>query len=69
MNPIKDPNRYPQGLNRRKVKALLNHFEQQSDAQAIAQAGAAYRRRTTVLIEIPVKSLPAVKKLLAKRTA
>lgn len=63
----KDPNRYPKGLNRRKVQALIDHYENQTDGEAIPEAEAAYRRRTTALIEVPVKLLPAVRELIHRR--
>ena len=65
MTKPKDPNRYPKGLTRRKVQGLIDHYEQQTDAEAIAEAEAAYRKRTTALIEDPVKLLPAVRQLIA----
>jgi len=61
----KDPNRYPKGLNRAKVLDLISHYENQSDAEAIAEAESAYRKRTSALIEVPVKLLPQVRRLLA----
>ena len=67
MSKKKDPNRYPKGLNRRKVQALIDYYDNQSDAEAIAEAEAAYRRRKTAIVEIPVKLLPAVRELIAKR--
>ena len=67
MNKPKDPNRYPKGLTRRKVEALVGHYDHQTDAEAIAEAEAAYRKRTTALIEVPVKLLPAVRQLIARR--
>jgi hypothetical protein len=63
----KDPNRYPIGLNRRKAQALIDHCDHQSDAEAIAEAEAAYRRRATALVEIPIKLLPKVRELIARR--
>lgn len=61
----KDPNRYPKGWNRRKVEALISHYENQNADEAIAEAEAAYRKRKTTLIEVPVKLLPQVRRLLA----
>jgi len=63
----KDPNRYPKGLNRQKVEALISHYENQSDDDAIAEAAAAQRGATHEMMAIPVELIPAVKKLLAKR--
>ena len=65
----KDPNRYPTGLNRRKVQALIDNYENQSDADAIREGEAAYRKRTSALVEIPVKLLPKVRQLLARRAS
>ena len=67
MKPKKDPNRYPKGLNRRKVQSLIDYYENQTDAEAIAEAEAAYRKRTTTLIEIPIKLLPAVRQLIHRQ--
>ena len=62
----KDPNRYPKGWDRRKVRSLIAHYENQSDDQAIAQARAAYRGRKSSLVEVPVKLLPQVRRILAR---
>jgi hypothetical protein len=67
MKKTKDPNRYPKGLDRRKVESLIEHYDRQADADAIAEAEAAYRKRTATVIEVPVKLLPAVRKLIARR--
>ena len=67
MKQSEDPNRYPRMLNRRKVQAMIDHYEKQSDAEAIAEAEAAYRRRTTAVVEVPVKLLPAIRELIARR--
>jgi hypothetical protein len=62
----KDPNVYPKGLNARKVRSLLAFYESQSDEDAIAEAEAAYRKRKSALIEIPVRLLPQVRRLLRR---
>lgn len=67
MKSTKDPNRYPKGLTRKKVQALIDYYDRQTDAQAIAEAEAAYRKRTTALLEVPVRLLPAVRALIARR--
>ena len=66
MKKVKDPNRYPKGLNRKKVRALIDYYDNQSDANAIAEAEASYRRRSTSWVEVPVKLLPAVRQLIAR---
>jgi hypothetical protein len=67
MKKRKDPNRYPKGLSRSKVAALIALYDHQSDEDAIAEAEAAYRKRSAALIEVPVKLLPAVRKLIARQ--
>lgn len=62
----KDPNIYPKGLNARKARALIAFYENQSDEAAIAEAEAAYRRRKSSLVEIPVSLLPQIRRLLRR---
>jgi hypothetical protein len=45
MTQRKDPNRYPKGWNRARVQALLDHYENQTDDEAVAEDDAAIRRR------------------------
>jgi hypothetical protein len=63
----KDPNRYPKGWSGKKVRQVIAHYENQSDDEAIAEAEAAYRKRTSALIEVPIKLLPQVRKLITRR--
>lgn len=44
MTQRKDPNRYPKGWNRARVQVLIEHYENQTDDQAIAEDDAAFRR-------------------------
>jgi len=61
-----DPNGYPKHLNATKVRALIQHYEKQSDGDAIAEAEAVYRRRKTALVEVPVKLLSQVRRLVRR---
>jgi hypothetical protein len=62
----KDPNKYPKEWNRKKVESVIAHYDKQSDDEAIAEAEAAYRRRKSVLIEVPLKLLPRIRRVLAR---
>jgi hypothetical protein len=64
---LRDPNRYPKGLNRKKVKALIDHYENQTDEEAIAEAEAAYNNARITMMAIPVELVPKVQKLISKR--
>jgi hypothetical protein len=63
----RDPNRYPKGLNRKKVQDLIDYYENQTDDEAIAEAEAAYREPRTTMMQIPNELVPQVQKLIAKR--
>lgn len=63
----KDPNRYPKGLDRAKVQALIRHFDRQTDEEAIAEADAAYRDHKTTMMAIPVELVADVQRLISKR--
>ena len=59
----------PARLERGPVQRVLDHYETQSDVEAVAEDEAAYRSTTTTVMKIPVKLVPAVRALLAKRRA
>jgi hypothetical protein len=65
--PRRDPSPYPKGWDRKRVQSLADHYENQSDDEAIAEAEAAYANRETAMIQIPLSLLPKVQKLLVKR--
>jgi hypothetical protein len=62
-------NRFPPGWNEARVQRLLAHYERQSDAEAVAEDEAGYRSTTSTAMKIPVRLVPAVRALLAKRRA
>ena len=66
---MKKRNRFPPGWNDARVQRVLDHYEAQSDIEAVAEDEAAYRSTTTTVMKIPVKLVPAVRALLAKRRA
>lgn len=66
---MKKRNRFPPGWNDARVQRVLAHYAAQSDIEAVAEDEAAYRSTTTTVMKIPVKLVPAVRALLAKRRA
>ena len=60
-------NKFPKGWNERKVKALIRHYENQSEDEAAAEDDAAYHSTRTTMIAVPVELVPQVQKLIAKR--
>ncbi len=65
--PVRDPSPYPKGWDRKRVEALIDHYDNQTDDEAIAEAEAAYKSVTTTMMQIPVDLVPKVQKLIAKR--
>jgi hypothetical protein len=62
----RDPNRYPKGWNRERVQALINYYDNQSDEEAIGELEAAFGGPGTAMIQVLLKLVPRVQKLLAK---
>jgi hypothetical protein len=69
MKNTKKENQLPAGWNAARVQRVLNHYEQQTDVEAVAEDEAAYRSTKATLMKVPVKLVPAVRALLAKRRA
>jgi hypothetical protein len=61
--------KFPPGWNEERVRRVLEHYDQQSDDQAVAEDEAAYESTTHTTMEVPVELVPAVRELLAKRRA
>jgi len=62
-----DPNRYPKGWNRKRVLAVAKYYENQSDEEAMAELEAAFDNEESAMMQVPLKLVPEVRKLLAKR--
>ena len=63
----KDPNRYPKGWDAKSIQALIDHYDNQSEDDAVAEDEAAYLSTRVTMMAIPVELVPQVKKLLARR--
>lgn len=60
--------KFPAGWNADRVRRTLEHYEAQSEDEAVAEDEAAFEAGQTV-VEIPSDLLPAVRELIAKRKA
>ena len=58
--------RFPEGWDEDRVRRVLDHYEDQSEDQAVAEDEAAYEDRTQSLVEVPIELVPAVRELIAK---
>ncbi|MFN8643337.1 MAG: hypothetical protein U0802_17370 [Candidatus Binatia bacterium] len=61
--------RFPAGWDEKRVRRVLAHYEQQTDEEAVAEDEAAYEDSDQSMVEVPNDLLPAVRQLLAKRSA
>ena len=67
-NAMRQP-RYPVGWDEERVRRVLEHYEAQSDEEAVAEDEAAYEATTHTAMEVPVDLVPVVRELIAKRRA
>ena len=58
--------RFPAGWDESRVQAVLDHYEAQSDEEAVAEDEAAFESTTHTAIEVPVDLIPKVRELIAK---
>lgn len=59
--------RFPPGWDEERVRRVLEHYEQQSDDEALAEDEAACESTMHTVMEVPTDLVPAVRELLAKR--
>ena len=60
---------FPVGWDEGRVQRVLEHYEAQSDDEAVAEDEAAFESPTHTVIEVPVDLVPEVRELIAKREA
>jgi len=63
---MKQP-RYPPGWNAERVRRVLEHYEGQSDEEAVAEDEAAYEATTHTAMAVPVELVPLVRELISKQ--
>jgi len=62
-------NKFPIGWDEERVRKVLEHYETQTEAEAVAEDEAAYKDSSQTFMEIPKKLVPEVRKLIAERTS
>jgi hypothetical protein len=63
---MKQQNKFPPGWDESRVYRILAHYEQQTDAEAVAEDEAAFENQTQTAMEVPVEPVPVVRELIAK---
>lgn len=63
-----DANQYPPGLDRRKIRAIISHYENQTVDQAVTEDEAAYHDSAVTMMGVPTELVPKVQALIARRS-
>jgi len=59
-------NKYPPGWNEERVSRVLAHYEQQTEAEAVAEDEAALEEEGQTFIAVPNELLSKVRELIAQ---
>lgn len=59
-------NRFPQGWDEQRVRRVLEHYEQQSEEEAVAEDEAAFESSSGTLMEVPSPLVPEVQQLITR---
>ena len=62
---------FPLGWDEARVRRVLEHYESQSDEEAVAEDEAAFETTTDTIMTVPTALVPAIRELIEKhrRTA
>ena len=61
--------KFPPGWDVERVRRVLDHYEAQSEDEAVAEDEAAVEQPDQTTMEVPTELVPAVRELIAKRKA
>ena len=56
--------RYPAGWNQRRVEQVLDHYEVQTEEQAVAEDEAAFAEEGNIVMAVPSELVPIVRDLI-----
>jgi hypothetical protein len=62
-------NRFPPGWDEERVRRVLAHCEEQTEAEAVAEDEAAFEDPSQTVMEVPTALVPAIRELIAKHQA
>jgi len=60
-------NKFPPGWDERRVRKVLEYYENQNEDEAVAEDEAAFEDEAEALIGVPRELVPEVRELIAKR--
>lgn len=59
--------RYPKGWDEKRVRRVIEHYENQSEHEAVAEDEAAFATSPETVMRVPRDLVPTVRQLIAKR--
>jgi hypothetical protein len=65
---MKKLNRFPKGWNEARVREVLEHYESQTEEEALAEDEAVFRKRDYTVMVVPKGLVPAITKLVARES-
>lgn len=61
--------RLPKGWTERRVRSLINHYERQSEVEAVTEDEAAYLSTRTTMMAVPVELVERVERMIRKQAS
>jgi len=58
--------KYPPGWDEDRVRRIIAHYDQQSEAEAIAEDEAAFEDEALAVVQVPKELVPAVRRIIAR---
>jgi len=62
-------NRFPAGWKEAKLRRVLEHYERQSEEEAVAEDEAAFQLRGQTVMVVPKRLVPEITRLIERRRA
>jgi len=60
---------FPPGWDAERVRKVLEHYESQSEEEAVAEDEAAFEAKGETVMEVPSELVPTIRELIAKHKA
>jgi hypothetical protein len=60
---------FPTGWDEECVCRVLSHYEQQTDEQAAAEDGVAFKGKRQTVVQVPAELMPAIREMIAQYQA
>jgi len=62
-------NQFPPGWDHKRIQKVIDHYDNQTEDEAVAEDEAAFRDEALTVMAIPKELVPAVRALIARHAA